>query len=118
MLFTACATCNVISPVIYVSYLYISTFLSLCAVSNIVVVIIIVIYCYYLVMQRRVNLSLGETTIIPVPQQLCVCLYSQHINVFCAVCIGTQYGWCGSAKPPGSGGPLLNLRLNSPNTKL
>jgi len=31
---TVCATCNVISPVKYVLYLYISTFLSMCVVPN------------------------------------------------------------------------------------
>jgi len=34
--FTVCATCNVISPLKYVLYAYISTFHSLCAVPNMV----------------------------------------------------------------------------------
>jgi hypothetical protein len=37
-LFTLCATCNVISPLQYVLYLYISTSRSLCAVPNMAVV--------------------------------------------------------------------------------
>ena len=37
MLFTICATCNVISPVEYVSYFYISTSRNLCAVHNMAV---------------------------------------------------------------------------------
>jgi disulfide bond formation protein DsbB len=36
-IFTLCATCNVISPVKYVLYLYISTSRSLCAAPNMAV---------------------------------------------------------------------------------
>ena len=45
-LFTICATCNVISPVKYVLYFYISTFRSTCAVANIVVLCSSFISCF------------------------------------------------------------------------
>jgi hypothetical protein len=44
--FTVCATCNVISPVKYVLYFYISTSRSLCAVPNMAVVCCSLISCF------------------------------------------------------------------------
>ena len=38
--FTVCATCNVISPVKYVLYFYISTFRSVCALPNMAVFVV------------------------------------------------------------------------------
>ena len=44
--FTVCVTCNVISPVKYVLYFYISTFRSLCAVPNMAVLCSSGISCF------------------------------------------------------------------------
>jgi len=44
--FTIRATCDVISPVKYILYLYISTFRSKCAVSNVSVVCSLVLLLY------------------------------------------------------------------------
>jgi len=43
--FIICATCNVISPVKYVSYFYISTFPSMCAVPNMAIFCTSLILC-------------------------------------------------------------------------
>ena len=61
--FTVCATCNVISPLKYVLYLYISTSRSVCAVPNMAVVCSCLISCVPCMLLRY---CLSDFEIVPV----------------------------------------------------